>query len=799
MGITFLAEDASLQRRVALKIIKGDFAQGGSDARERFMREARAAAALRHPNVAIVYQFGLDDESGQYFCAMELVEGETLEERVRRTGPLDLTTVLTVARQVTAALAAAENRGLVHRDLKPGNIMITTEKGNKNVAVKVIDFGVAKALHEAPDARTLTHGGFVGTPAFSSPEQMQGTAVDVRSDIYSLGATLACLLTGRMPPLDRTTGLAALSQQLKSAGVPFTVSKLLSSMLAEEPAARPGVETLAKELESISSQPSAGQRFVPYFAIAAAVVSVVVGWFLIQVATHVFPFFGISNWAVRLVVLLLILGFPIALILLWASKSRPKGIKRETDGASVVADSKSLVVLPFANQSGDPAQEHFSDGLTEELINRLGRIRPLLVIGRNSSFALKGGTQDSRAIGQILGVANLLEGSVRKFNDRVRITVGLVRAADGTQLWTENYDRELKDVFAVQEEIATAVGERLRVTLLGPAGSAQPVRAVVDTEVAKAHHLYFCGRHHWGKRTEAGLQAAIKDFNAAIDIDPGNARSWAGLADCYTILGCWGYESPHKSYPKARAAAERALELDDTLSEAHVSLAVGKKDYYWDWAGAEQEYRRALELNPSNVMARMWYAEYLGCLGRRSEAIAEAERAQLLDPLALVVAVTLGRHGYSFARQYDRAVQELRETVRTDPDFWMAHLYLGFTYMYQERFGEALAEFALAQQLEQNGDMLAGTGYALGRSGRKAEARQVLAEIMKLRRGRYLQAVVVALVHIGLGEKDEAFFWLEEAFTERAQWLTEIKVDPAFDSLRADRRFEELLQRMGLA
>ncbi len=470
--------------------------------------------------------------------------------------------------------------------------------------------------------------------------------------------------------------------------------------------------------------------------------------------------------------------------------------QRTPSTAPVAADARSLVVLPLVNQSGDPGQEYFSDGLTEELINCLGRIRPLLVIGRNSSFALKGRTEDSRTIGQTLGVANLLEGSVRKVGERVRISVGLVRAADGSQFWTQTYDRELKDVFAVQEEIATAIAEQLRVTLLG---TTQPVKQLGNLETSETYHLYFRGRYQWAKRTEAGLRTAIADFNAAIDLDPSNARSWAGLADCYTVLGCWGFDPPDKSYPKARAAAERALALDDSLSEAHVSLAVAKKDYYWDWAGAEQEYQRALELNPSNVTARHWYAECLACLGRHDEAIAECERARRLDPLSLMVAVTLGRHGYCFARQYDRSIQELREIVRTDPDFWIAHLFLGFTYMYQDQFDKALAEFTNAKQLETNGDILAGFGYALARSNRHAEARQILIELQELRRGRYVQAVVVALVHVGLGEKDEAFFWLEKAYDERAQWLSEIKADPAFDSLRSDARFGDLLQRMGLA
>lgn len=472
--------------------------------------------------------------------------------------------------------------------------------------------------------------------------------------------------------------------------------------------------------------------------------------------------------------------------------------QRTSRAAAEAVDAKSLVVLPLANQSGDPSQGYFADGLTEELINTLGRIRPLHVIGRNSSFAFKDRTEDSRAIGQKLGVANLLEGSVRKAGDRVRISVGLVRAMDGSQLWTQTYDRELKDIFAVQEEIARAIGDQLCATILGDTETSDRMRQTENVETAESYRLYFRGRYQWGKRTEAGLRAAVANFKEAIDLDPDNARAWAGLADCYAVLGCWGYEPPHQSYPKARAAAEKALDLNETLSEAHVSLAVAKKDYYWDWAGAEQAYQRALELNPSNATAHHWYAECLACLGRHEEAIAQCERARALDPLSLIVATVLARHGYCFARQYDRAIKELREIVRTDPEFWVAQLFLGFSYVYTGQFDEALAAFMKAKRLETNGDMLAGIGYALARSNQTAEARRVLAEAENLSQERYVQPVALAVIHTGLGENEEAFSCLAKAYEERAQWLSEIKVEPAFDSLRSDPRFAQLLRQLGL-
>ena len=528
MGEVYLATDITAGRKAALKLLPLRFT-GDAERLRRFAQEAHAVVALNHPNILTVYEIGEDRST--HYIASELIEGETLRDHLAR-GPLEVEEAIEVAIQVASALAAAHAAGIVHRDIKPDNIMLRPDG-----YVKVLDFGIAKLAepeaapatgNEDPESLLETRAGSIlGTVRYLSPEQARGAAISPSSDIWSLGVVLYEMLAGSLSfggndSPEIMSAILSSEPPTLAEQIPKDLQQIVGRMLRKEPGERyPSARELVEALKRMRRQ--------------------------VDLLTY--------------------------------------GHNKDT---SVGVDSRSLVVLPFANQSGDPAQEHFSDGLTEELINRLGRIPSLLVIGRNSSFALKGGTQDSRAIGQILGVANLLEGSVRKFNDRVRITVGLVRAADGSQLWTENYDRELKDVFAVQEEIATAVGERLRVTLLGAAGTAQPARAVADTEIAKAHHLYFCGRYHWGKRTEAGLQAAIKDFNAAIDIDPGNARSWAGLADCYTILGCWGYESPHKSYPKAKAAAERALELDDTLSEAHVSLAVAKKDYYWDWAGAEQ-------------------------------------------------------------------------------------------------------------------------------------------------------------------------------------------------------------------
>nr|MBA3650591.1 protein kinase [Chthoniobacterales bacterium] len=426
MGVTYRAFDTSLQRSVALKLIKADFTGPTSDTRERFMREARASGALRHPSVATVYQSGIDEGTGQCFYAMELVEGETLDERVRRTGPLDVGTVAEIARQITAALAAAEKRGLVHRDLKPANVMIATGEEGDKVAIKVIDFGLAKALAEAPGTRVLTRGEFIGTPAFASPEQFTDANVDVRSDIYSLGATLWYLLTGGMPFGDRSVqksgeppspGRPPL-EQLKAAGVPAQFRSLLVAMLALEPAARPGVTQLAAKLAAIQA-PKRGARLLG----AAAVLA---------------------------------LG---GLVAYWAVTSRLS----PQNGA---APEKSIAVLPFENLSRDPDNAFFTDGVQDEILTDLAKVAELKVISRTSVISYRDiSGRNLRKIGQELGVAHLLEGSVQRAGNRVRVNAKLIDARNDVHLWAQTYDRDLADVFAIQSEIAKAIADQLQAKL----------------------------------------------------------------------------------------------------------------------------------------------------------------------------------------------------------------------------------------------------------------------------------------------------------------------------------------------
>jgi adenylate cyclase len=462
----------------------------------------------------------------------------------------------------------------------------------------------------------------------------------------------------------------------------------------------------------------------------------------------------------------------------------------------IAAPRQKLAVLPLVNDDSSSEDDYLGDGIAEGIIDILSQSPRLQVIARSTAFRYRQSGIDLREVGHELNVDAIFTGRLRRRENEVSIKAELVDVHNGTQLWGQRLKWDLNKAFNVEESICHEIANKLRVRF---SAQQQSHAAKVRTENTEAYHLYLKGRYHWNKRTEAGLRRAVTLLKAALDMDPAFARAWAGLADCYTVLGCWGYDAPHDSYPKAKAAAEKAIALDEYLAEAHASLAVTRKDYEWDWAGAEHEYRRALELNPSYALGRHWYGEYLACVGKHIEAIKQLEQARELDPLSPIVAAVLGRHGYYFARHFDRASEELQKVIRSDPEFWVGHNFLGWVYTLKGQWPKAVEQFTIAQQLDQNAETLVGLAYVLGLSGNVSKARDTLAELKKLRQKHYVQPVNIALAHTALGEKDDAFAWLDKACEEHAQWLSEIKVDPAFDPLRSDVRFEDLLKRVGLA
>jgi TolB-like protein len=564
-----------------------------------------------------------------------------------------------------------------------------------------------------------------------------------------------------------------------------------------------------------------------------AVAYAVVGWLLIQIGTQVFPFFEVPNWAVRLIVLLIAAGFPIALILAWAFELTPEGIKRTEDAdlvtpvvsrkqswiyvviiagalsvglfflgrytATNVANlpAKSIAILPFENLSRDPDNAYFTEGIQDEILARLAKIADLKVISRTSTQRYKSSPDDLPQIAKRLGVSNILEGSVQKTADRVRVTVQLLNATTDTHLWGETYDRKLTDVFAAESDIARAIADTLRAKLTG---SEQNALAARPTENPEAHQLYLRGRYFWNKRTGADFKKAIGYFNQAIEKDPNYALAYAGLADACVLLSAYAEASPKDSLPQAKAAAEKALGLDSTLGEAHASLAQALLAYDLNFAEANREFRRAIELNPNYATAHHWYGEsVLGPLGQFEEAIAEARRSLELDPLSVIINADYGS-ALTNARRYDQAIKQLRKTVEMDPGFYYAHWTLGNALELKGFNEEAVAEYKKAIALNDDPLPRALLGHLYAKIGRKDEALAILKQLRELRESskeRYVSPYNLALIHIGLGQKNEAIQLLEETYEERDGYnIVFIKVEVLLDPLRGDPRFEALVQKV---
>jgi serine/threonine protein kinase/Tfp pilus assembly protein PilF len=618
MGVTYRATDTSLQRKVALKIIKMDVAQRSTDARERFVREARAAAAMRHENIATVYQFGMRLETGQYFYAMELIEGETLEDRVHRSGPLDARTAIVIGQQVTSALAAAEKHGLVHRDLKPANLMligaddsdvdakeqarskrggIRASRKSGTPVVKIIDFGLARAFHTATDSKSLTHDGFVGTPAFASPEQFEHSTLDVRSDIYSLGETLWFALTGKTPFAGRTLSEIHGAQksnvlpvdQLKAAHVPHRLKSLLESMLAFEPASRPGTRDLAARLQRCSPEARRAQRTRSALVAAA----------------------------------LLILGISASFIL--------HSVSTQNSLSNLTAPNKSIAVLPFENLSPDPDNVYFAEGVQDEILTRLASLADLKVISRTSVMQYKSGAaRDLRKIGQQLGVAHAVEGTVQRAGNRVRVNVQLIDVSTNRGLWGQSYDRELADVFAIQSEIATSIARELQTSL-----SSREKTAIeqAPTNDITAFELYARAKDLLASRNaKANLLEAADVLNQAVTRDSSFFKAYCLLASTHDRIYFFGDDHTPARLASAEAAIEAAFRLRPDAGEAHLARAQNLYRGYLDYDAALAELEVAAKTLPNDAGVFELKGYIQRRQGKQQEAVRSLERAIDLDP-----------------------------------------------------------------------------------------------------------------------------------------------------------------------
>ena len=634
MGVTYRAIDTTLQRKVALKIIKIEVAERSVDARERFLREARAAAALRHENIATIYQFGIREETGQYFYAMELIEGETLEERVRRAGPLSVRTSIDIAQQVTAALAAAEKRGLVHRDLKPANLMLVSHEGeidnNEKVVVKIIDFGLAKALRGPVFPMSLTRGGFVGTPAFASPEQFEHSALDVRSDIYSLGETLWFALTGKTPFAGHSAEEIQRAQQanvppieqLKAAHVPSRLRLLLESMLVLEPASRPGTHELAARLQRCSPEARSVRRTRFALAVAAIVILGMSALFVFQ----------------------------------------PSRIRN-----SPLNPDKSIAVLPFENRSEDKANAYFADGIQDEILTRLSKIADLKVISRTSTQQYQSRPANLREIAKQLGVTNFLEGSVQKVGERVRINVQLIRAGGNDHLWAEIYDRNLADIFAVQSEVATAIANTLLLKLTGHERTAV---AQKPTDNLAAYDAYLRGLDLSSRPSQA-LEDQIKaadQFEEAVRLDPRFAQAWAALSrvDSYLYI-LRQVAGGSQRAEMARSAAETATRLDPSSPETLIANAYYRYLVQRDYQSARVLFEKIHEQVPSNSQSLVALARVARRQNRWKDSLRLFEEAAKLNPRDISL-LTDRAMTFTMLRQPAAAHEMIDRALAINPD-----------------------------------------------------------------------------------------------------------------------------------
>jgi len=765
MGVVYKGRDSRLDRVVAVKAMPAHLLQDAA-AQTRFRREARLLASLSHPNIGAIYDI-IEQAKGVGYLILEYVPGQTLAERITK-GPLKLEEALTIALQIAEAVAAAHEHDVIHRDLKPGNIKITPEG-----RVKVLDFGLAKAVGGEPSEKpstTTEPGRIIGTPAYMSPEQARGNPVDHRSDIWSFGCVLYEMLTGHHPfesdtatdtlarIIEREPDWQALPQE-----TPTNIRTLLRRCLEKNPhrrlqhigdAAIEIKETLTLPATATAARPTAPVRTLRRWAM---VIGLVVG--AIVVLLTVVVGLNIGRWREQLL------------------------------GGVSPGRIESLAVLPLENLSGDPEQEYFADGMTEALIANLGKIGALQVRSRTSIMQYKDVKKPLPEIARELNVDAVVEGSVVRVGEQVRITAQLIHAPTDTHLWVDSYERDLRDVLALQSEVARAIARQIEITVTPDQETRLAARRPVNPETYEA---YLKGMFHLNKFTPEGTEKGLDYLRQAIEKDPADPLAYAGLARGYSIVGHGPAPSP-EALPRAKAAALKALELDETLAEAHAVLAEVKLYYDWDWAGAEQGFQHALELNANLATAHAHYAWYLVLLGRLDEALTEMKRAQELDPLAPIYSAWLGQQ-YWYAGQYDEAIDEARKSLELDSDFAVGLYALGSIYAAKGMYEEAIVAHQKAGAVDPDLGWLLGHTYAM--AGRRDEALNVLAELGEEYQQR--NAWGVAEIYAALGEKDEALRWLEAAYEYRHNWIPWMGRNPNYEPLRDDPRFGDLLRRMNL-
>jgi serine/threonine-protein kinase len=813
MGEVYLAQDTKLDRKVALKILPADVASN-HDRMERFVREAKSAAALNHPHIAHIHEIG--EHEGTHFIVMEFVDGVTLRETIHSEAA-ELNKLLRFLQQVAEGLSKAHAAGIVHRDLKPDNIMIT-----RDGFAKVLDFGLAKLVEsgtgigQSADSNVPTEvikqhsapGVVMGTVGYMSPEQAQGKSQDIdqRSDIFSFGCILFEAVTGQRAFAGQDA-IDTLNKVIREPVPPITdfrpnapnhLQRIVRRCLAKDREDRyqtikdvaielrelrreleaSGVDTTAPPARSeTTTDPGAETKS------SGAQTGSAAGSITAPVSSAEYIVAGIKKHK---------LAATIAAFLLIAA-AIGAGFYFHARNTEVAIES--IAVLPFENQSNSPDVDYISDGLTESINNSLTRLPNLKVTPRSVAFHYKGNAMDPQKVGSELRVHAVLTGRVVQRGDNLTISVELDDVRYGKQLWGEQYNRKLADLLTVQSDIASEVSQRLRSQL---SGEDQQRLTRGSTKNPEAYQLYLKGNYYTSKFTNEGFRKGIDYFNQAIAMDPNYALAYSGLAFNYNNAGDW-MTLPKEAGPKAKEAAKRALAIDDTLADAHLSLATTAHWYEWDWATAEREFKRAIELNPNDPRPHGYYSWYLALMGRTDQALAEAKRGQQLDPVSSEANLFVGSI-LVFTRQPDQAIEQLRSGIELDPTYWYAHDFLGRAYEQKERFPEAIAEYKRAVELESdNAENWSNLGHAYAVSGKRAEAQKIIDHMKELSAHSYVAPYNFAAIYAGLGDKDQAFAWLDRAYADRSGFLAfYFKTDAHMDSLRSDPRFSELMRRVGL-